>query len=147
MMSDSMKMKKILIAVEIVLVILVATGAYFIIKGKPAEEQPLPTQLTVTSALVWSADNVVTLTATLVSNDNAVEGKTITWSATPSIGIGFKTPTTDNSGHASISFLPFLSSTTKWENATTLTFTASFAGDKMYLSSNGTSAITVTPRT
>lgn len=147
MTGDTTKMRKILIAVEIVLVVLVVTGAYFVIKGKPAEEQPLPTQLTVTSAPVWSADNVVTLTATLISNDNAVEGKTITWSVTPSIGIGFKTPTTDNSGHASISFLPLLSSTMKWENATTLTFTASFAGDKMYPSSNGTLSIIVTPRT
>jgi len=147
MTGDTMKRRKILIAVEIVLVILVVTGVYFIIKGKPAEEQPLPTQLTVTSAPVWSADNVVTLTATLVSNDNAVEGKTITWSVTPSIGLGFKTHTTDNSGHASISFLPFLSSTMDWENETTLTFTASFAGDKMYLSSNGTLSITITPRT
>jgi hypothetical protein len=142
-----MKMKKILIAVEIVLVILVVTGAYFVIKGKPAEEQPLPTQLTVTSAPVWSADNIVTLTATLVSNDNAVEGKTITWSVTPSIGLGFKTPATNTSGHASISFLPFLSSTMRWENETTLTFTASFAGDSTYLASNGTFSIVITPRT
>jgi hypothetical protein len=140
-------MRKILIAVEIVLVILVATGAYFIIKGEPVEEQPLPTKLTVTSAPVWPADNLVTLTATLVSNNNAVEGENITWSVAPSMGLEFKTPTTDNSGRASINFLPISSPRMKWEKTTTLTFTASFAGDNSYLASSGTLSIDITPRT
>jgi hypothetical protein len=146
MVGDKMKMKKILIVVEIVLVVLVVTTVYFVIKGNPANH-PLATQLTVTSAPVWSADNVVTLTATLLENGNPVVGKTIDWTVTPRIGLGFKTPDTNTSGQASISFLPFLSSTMTWENATTLTFTASFAGDGMYLASSGTLSITVMPRT
>jgi hypothetical protein len=141
-----MKMKKKLIVVEIVLVVLVVTGVYFIIKGNPAN-QPLATQLTVTSAPVWYPDNAVTLTATLLENGNPVVGKAIDWTVTPSIGLSFKTPNTNTSGKASVSFLPILSSTMSWENATTLTFTASFAGDSTYLSSSGTFSITVVPRT
>jgi len=70
--------KHLTVAFLLIIVIALGTGIYFITKEKP-EAEPLPTQLTVTasaSTVRYSLDPI-TLTATLTSNGDQVEGKII----------------------------------------------------------------------
>ena len=146
-----MPSKHLIAAVLLMIVIALGTGIYFITKEKP-EAGPLPTELTVAtsaSTVKYSLDPV-TLTATLTSNGDQVEGKIINWSVTPGISVGIPPSTTDSSGQAPIYFstLPPPHSSGEFSNLPiTLTFTASFAGDNQYQESTESVSIVVTPRT
>ena len=98
--------KHLVAAVLLIIVIALGTGIYFVTKEKP-EAGPLPTQLTVVpSESTMSWDNSATLTATLTSNGNPVEGENISWSVYPEIwgSIFPKSSTTNPAGKASASF-------------------------------------------
>jgi len=146
-----MPSKHLIAAVLLIIVIALGTGIYFITEEKP-EAGPLPTQLTVAasvSTVRYSLDPV-TLTATLTSNGDQVEGKVIDWSVTPGIGVGIPPSTTDSFGQASIYFStlpPLVSSIEFSQLPKTLTFTVSFVGDNQYQGSTGSVSIVVTPRT
>ena len=144
-------MKKSLMVVGIIVIVALGTGTYFIVKEKP-KAQPLPTQLTVTASASTVRDRLdpITLTATLTSNGDQVEGKIINWSVTPGISVGIPPSTTDSSGQAPIYFskLPPPYSSGEFSHLPiTLTFTASFAGDNQYQENTGSVSIVVTPRT
>ena len=138
--------KHLIAAVLLIIVIALGTGIYFITKEKP-EAGPLPTQLTVVpseSTISW--DNSATLTATLTSNGNPVEGENISWSVYPEVwGIIFpKSSTTNSAGKASASFhIVYVSSVWPPENTWLYTITASFAGDNRYQGSTENSFVVV----
>ncbi len=146
-----MPSKHLIAVVLLIIVIALGTGIYFITKEKP-EAGPLPTELTVAtsaSTVRYSLDPI-TLTATLTSNGDQVEGKVINWSVTPGIGVGIPPSTTDSFGQASIYFSklpPPISSITFSQLPKTLTFTVSFVGDNQYQESTESVSIVVTPRT
>jgi len=146
-----MPSKHLIAVVLLIIVIALGTGIYFITKEKP-EAGPLPTELTVAtsaSTVRYSLDPI-TLTATLTSNGDQVEGKVINWSVTPGIGVGIPPSTTDSFGQASIYFStipPRLSSIEFSQLPKTLTFTVSFVGDNQYQESTESVSIVVTPRT
>ena len=138
-----MPSKHLIAAVLLMIVIALGTGIYFITKEKP-EAGPLPTELTVAtsaSTVKYSLDPV-TLTATLTSNGDQVEGKIIEWSENfppdylsrlnlPGLG-------TDSSGQVSVTFPAFHQVHSYWpwpDNA--FRITASFVGDNQYRGSSG----------
>jgi len=127
--------KHLVAAVLLIIVIALGTGIYFITKEKP-EAELLPTQLTV-SASVSTINHfkIVTLTATLTSNDAPVEGEIIEWSTSPNLHLGIPSLATDSSGQVSTGCSPGLSSYAD-RSDNTLTFIASFAGDNQYRESS-----------
>ena len=139
--------KRLIAAVLLIIVIALGTGIYFITEEKP-EAGPLPTELTVatSASTVRYRLDPVTLTATLTSNGAPIEGKVINWSDIPGIGVGIPPYTTDSSGQVSIYFPYFpppSPSSIKFPLPTTLTFTASFAGDNQYRGNTGSTSIEV----
>ena len=105
----------------------IALGAYFVTR----ERGPSPTQLIVTASTpeVENFLEPLVLTATLTSNGNPVEGKTIEWEASPNIGIGLGGGITDSSGRVQVSVSLIISSA---KINGPVVFTASFAGDNQY---------------
>jgi hypothetical protein len=92
------------------------------------------------SSFVLESGGSRTLTATLTSSGSPLDGKTISWAAT-SGSVSPSTGTTDASGQASVTYTaPTVTA------STTVTITASFAGDATYLSSEATSAGTALPQ-
>jgi len=133
--------KHLIAAVLLIIVIALGTGIYFITKEKP-EAEPLPTKLTVSpSASTITHRELVTLTATLISNGVPVEGKTIKWDMSPNI-FSYPSLTTNSSGQVSIDCWLVISSK-NWGDDNILTFTASFAGDNQYRGSTGSASTEV----
>lgn len=107
-----------------------------------AVTQLLPTQLIVTASTSQLDNSLepLILTATLTSNGTPVEGKTITWNASPHIGLGLGSGTTDSFGQVSINLLLGFSSVSIHGP---VTFTASFAGDSQYQAADGNTIVVI----
>jgi len=95
-----------------------------------------PTSLSVSpSSFTLLTGRTQTLTATLTAGGTPLPGKTVSWSATAG-SLSATSSTTDSSGRATVVF-------TAPSYATTVTITASFAGDDQYGGSSGSSQVTV----
>jgi hypothetical protein len=90
----------------------------------------------VPSSFTLQPGNRITLTATLKDNaNNPLAGKTITWTKTTG-SLSSTSGTTNSSGQVSVTY-------TAPSYETTVTVTASFAGDNQYGTSNGNSSGTI----
>ena len=130
--------KKRLIIVILVIAVAIAIGAYFVTKKTGLS----PTQLIVTASTpevenIWEP---LVLTATLTSNGNPVELKTIEWEASQNIGLGLGSGITDSSGRAQIS-IPLMMSSVAIDGP--VVFTASFAGDNQYQAAVGNTTVVI----
>jgi len=97
-----------------------------------------PTSLSVSpSSFTLLAGQTQTLTATLTAEGIPLPGKTVSWSATAG-SLSATSSTTDSSGRAMVVY-------TAPSHATTVTITASFAGDAQYEGSHASSSRSVEP--
>lgn len=98
----------------------------------------LSTTLSVTpTSFTVNSGQTQTLTATLTSDGTPLASKTVTWSAT-SGSVSSSSGTTDSSGQVSATYTaPTVAA------STSVTITASFAGDSQYMASSGTPTCTV----
>lgn len=90
--------------------------------------------ITPSSFTIKPGENT-TLTATLTSHDTPVEGKTITWSASAG-SVAPENGITNSDGQVTVTY-------TAPDNETTVSITASFAGDALYAASSENSLGTI----
>jgi len=109
------------------------------LESTPSPLEPATSALIIIpSTFTLESGNSITLTATLTSGDNPLANKSITWSSTTGT-ISPQSGTTDSSGRVTVTYTAPTIST-----QTSVTITASFAGDAEYQASSGSSKGTVT---
>ena len=137
-LKSSANFKKLLIIIMLVIAVAIALGAYLVTKEMGLSR----TQLKVTASTPEVENNwePLILTATITSNGNPVERKTVEWEASQNIGLGLGSSITDSSGRAQVSVFLMISSATI---DGPVVFTASFAGNNQYQAAVGNTTVVI----
>ncbi len=122
----------------IMVAIMIVGFAVMIVDDYFLTESPTPTRMVITTAYEDDLLLELILTATLTSSGNPVEGKFIEWDSLPSMHIRPENGVTDSSGRVqtTLSIGPI----SNWPS--TVTFTASSAGDDQYQAAEDNVTIT-----
>lgn len=133
-----------LVVVGVIVIAVSAAGGYFLMMETVTKEVAgtslKTTQLTISpSTLTLEEGKSITLTATLISDNNPLNNENVSWSAT-SGGFDTVSGATDSSGRAQVTY------TAPTVNAqASVVITASFGGDNQHQGSTENLSATITP--